>query len=170
MVAQAIVAVGAAGGGIEPLRRITERLSRNCGATVFVVMHSGAASFLPEILSWHGKLPVEFAREGAPIEAGRIYVASRTISGSIKRPGSITCVQRSIPCSPPSPRPTTSESWVSFSAEPVKTVRPGSWKSKDWAAVLSSRIPGRPHRRPCRRRPSRPTPPSVCLSKTLPFG
>jgi two-component system, chemotaxis family, protein-glutamate methylesterase/glutaminase len=75
MVAHAIVAVGAAGGGIEPLRRITERLSRNCGATVFVVMHSGAASFLPEILSWHGKLPVEFAREGAPIKAGRIYVA-----------------------------------------------------------------------------------------------
>jgi two-component system chemotaxis response regulator CheB len=75
MVAHAIVAVGAASGGLEPLRRITERLPRNCGATVFVVMHSGAASFLPEILSWHGKLPVEFAREGAPIEAGRIYVA-----------------------------------------------------------------------------------------------
>jgi two-component system, chemotaxis family, protein-glutamate methylesterase/glutaminase len=75
MVAHAIVAVGAAGGGIEPLRRITERLPRNCGATVFVVMHSGAASFLPEILSWHGKLPVEFARDGAFIKAGRIYVA-----------------------------------------------------------------------------------------------
>ena len=75
MVAHAIVALGAAGGGLEPLRRVTERLPRNCGATVFVVMHSGAASFLPEILSWHGKLPVEFARDGAPIKAGRIYVA-----------------------------------------------------------------------------------------------
>jgi two-component system, chemotaxis family, protein-glutamate methylesterase/glutaminase len=75
MVAHAIVAVGAAGGGLEPLRRITERLPRNCGATVFVVMHSGAASFLPEILSWHGKLAVEFARDGAPIKAGCIYIA-----------------------------------------------------------------------------------------------
>jgi two-component system, chemotaxis family, protein-glutamate methylesterase/glutaminase len=75
MVAHSIVAVGAASGGLEPLRRITERLPRSCGATVFVVMHSGAASFLPEILSWHGKLPVEFARDGAPIKAGRIYVA-----------------------------------------------------------------------------------------------
>jgi two-component system, chemotaxis family, protein-glutamate methylesterase/glutaminase len=75
MVAQAIVAVGAAGGGLEPLRRITERLPRNSGATVFVVMHSGAASFLPEILSWRGKLPVEFARDGAAIGAARIYVA-----------------------------------------------------------------------------------------------
>ena len=75
MVAHAIVAVGASGGGLEPLRRITERLPRNCGVTVFVVMHSGAASFLPEILSWHGKLRVEFAREGDFISAGRIYVA-----------------------------------------------------------------------------------------------
>ena len=75
MVAHAIVAVGASGGGLEPLRRITERLPRNCDVTVFVVMHSGAASFLPEILSWHGKLRVEFAREGESIEAGRIYVA-----------------------------------------------------------------------------------------------
>jgi two-component system chemotaxis response regulator CheB len=75
MVAHAIVAIGAASGGLEPLRRITERLPRNCGATVFVVMHSGAASLLPEILSWHGKLPVEFARQGAPIKAGHIYVA-----------------------------------------------------------------------------------------------
>jgi two-component system, chemotaxis family, protein-glutamate methylesterase/glutaminase len=75
MVAHTIVAVGAAGGGIEPLRRITERLPRNCGATLFVVIHSGAASFLPEILSWHGKLPVEFARDGGRIKPGRIYVA-----------------------------------------------------------------------------------------------
>ncbi|MEA2803484.1 MAG: two-component system, chemotaxis family, protein-glutamate methylesterase/glutaminase [Rhodospirillaceae bacterium] len=75
MVAHAIVAVGASGGGLEPLRRITERLPRNCAVTVFVVMHSGAASFLPEILSWHGKLRVEFAREGDFIAAGRIYVA-----------------------------------------------------------------------------------------------
>ena len=75
MAAHSIVAVGASGGGLEPLRRITERLPRNCAATVFVVMHSGAASFLPEILSWHGKLRVEFAREGDFIAPGRIYVA-----------------------------------------------------------------------------------------------
>src|SRR5580693_482257 len=75
MVAHAIVAVGAAAGGLEPLRRITERLPRNCGATVFVVMHSGVASLLPEILSWHGNIAVEFARAGARVKAGHIYVA-----------------------------------------------------------------------------------------------
>ena len=75
MVAHPIVAVGASGGGLEPLRRITERLPRNSAVTVFVVMHSGAASFLPEILSWHGKLRVEFAREGDFIAPSRIYIA-----------------------------------------------------------------------------------------------
>ena len=71
----AIIAIGASGGGIEPLRRITEQLPRDCGATVFVVMHSGAASFLPDILSWHGALPVRFAIDGEQIEGRRIYVA-----------------------------------------------------------------------------------------------
>lgn len=75
MATHPIIAVGVAGGGLEPLRRITEDLPRNCGATIFVVMHAGAASLLPEILGWHGKLPVEFARNGVVIRSGCIYVA-----------------------------------------------------------------------------------------------
>lgn len=38
-------------------------------------MHSGMASLLPDILSWHGVLPVAFAREGDALEPGHIYVA-----------------------------------------------------------------------------------------------
>jgi two-component system chemotaxis response regulator CheB len=75
MIAHTIIAVGAASGGLEPLRRITEDLPKNCGATIFVVMHSGVASLLPEILGWQGKMPVEFARDGGAIRIGRIYVA-----------------------------------------------------------------------------------------------
>jgi two-component system chemotaxis response regulator CheB len=75
MVARAIIAIGVASGGLEPLRRITENLPRNSGVTIFVVMHSGAASLLPDILGWHGKLPVEFARDGVTIKSGCIYVA-----------------------------------------------------------------------------------------------
>src|SRR5258708_6101184 len=33
------------------------------------------SSHLPEILSWHGKLPVVFGEEGADLEPGRVYVA-----------------------------------------------------------------------------------------------
>jgi two-component system chemotaxis response regulator CheB len=75
VVANPIIAVGASSGGLGPLRRITEQLPRNCGATLFVVMHAGADSLLPQILSWHGKLRVEFACNGERIKPGRIYVA-----------------------------------------------------------------------------------------------
>ncbi len=71
-----IVAIGAAAGGLDPVRRITEALPHHCGAAVLVVFHSGAQpSALPEILSWHGKLPVVFGEQGTPLETGRLYVA-----------------------------------------------------------------------------------------------
>jgi two-component system, chemotaxis family, protein-glutamate methylesterase/glutaminase len=75
-VRNAIVVIGASEGGVDPLRQITEGLSLKCGASVFVVMHTGMIrSSLPEILRWHGRLAVEFGRDGSSIEPGRIYVA-----------------------------------------------------------------------------------------------
>jgi len=72
----AIIVVGASDGGLAPLRQITESLPRYCKATLFVVVHIGRIqSSLPDILSWHGRMPVEFGRNGAKIEAGHIYVA-----------------------------------------------------------------------------------------------
>ena len=57
MVAHAIIVVGVSTGGLMPLRRIIEALPQECGASVFVVMHSGASpSILPEILGWHGRI------------------------------------------------------------------------------------------------------------------
>ena len=121
MASHPIVAVGASGGGLEPLRRITERLPRNSPVTVFVVMHSGTASFLPEILSWHGKLRVEFAPGG---RFHRVWVHlcqppdhhmgvdARHIRLS-QDPGYMACVRRSIPCSLPSPAPMDGGSWAS---------------------------------------------------------
>jgi two-component system chemotaxis response regulator CheB len=75
MTVHAIVVVGAATGGLDPLRRITEGLPRDCSASVFVVMHASYPGLLPEILGWHGRLPIVFGRDGALIEAGHIYVA-----------------------------------------------------------------------------------------------
>jgi two-component system chemotaxis response regulator CheB len=75
MTANAIVVVGAAIGGLDPLRRITEALPRNCGASIFIVMHGSYPAVLPEILGWHGSLPIVIGQDGASIEAGRIYVA-----------------------------------------------------------------------------------------------
>lgn len=71
-----IVAIGAGSGGLDPVRKITEALPHKCGAAVAVVFHTGAQpSALPEILSWHGKLPVVFGRNGTQLEPGRLYVA-----------------------------------------------------------------------------------------------
>jgi two-component system chemotaxis response regulator CheB len=71
-----IVAIGASVGGLDAVRVITEALPRTCGAAVLLVMHIGARqSDLPEILSWHGKLPAAFAREGDRLDTGRLYVA-----------------------------------------------------------------------------------------------
>jgi len=76
MTAHAIVVVVAATGGLDPLRRITEALPRNSSASVFVVMHGSYPDVLPDILGWHGSLPVVVVgRDGALIEAGHIYVA-----------------------------------------------------------------------------------------------
>jgi two-component system, chemotaxis family, protein-glutamate methylesterase/glutaminase len=78
MAGNAIVVIGASEGGLAPLRQITEGLLRNCGASVFVVMHTGdIPSSLPEILRWRGQLTVAFGRDGASIKPGRIYVAPR---------------------------------------------------------------------------------------------
>ncbi len=71
-----IVAIGAGTGGLDPVRQITEALPRNCAAAVAVVFHTGAQpSDLPEILSWHGKLPVIPGKVGESLEPGRLYVA-----------------------------------------------------------------------------------------------
>ena len=76
MVAHAIIVVGVSTGGLMPLRRIIEALPQECGASVFVVMHSGASpSILPDILGWHGRISVSFATDYALIEASHVYVA-----------------------------------------------------------------------------------------------
>ena len=71
----AIVVIGASDGGLDPLRRITEALPRNCNAAVFVAMHGCHPAMLPEILRWHGSLAVLFAQDGTPVERGHVYVA-----------------------------------------------------------------------------------------------
>jgi two-component system, chemotaxis family, protein-glutamate methylesterase/glutaminase len=71
-----IVVIAASAGGLDPLRRIITALPVPCSAAVFVVVHIGPhRSVLPHLLSSIGQHPATFARDGAPIEAGHIYVA-----------------------------------------------------------------------------------------------
>jgi two-component system chemotaxis response regulator CheB len=90
MPAEFPVIAGASAGALDAVRRITEALQRNCAAAVVVAFHIGAIpSKLPEILSWHGKMPILFAEDGAALEPGRIYVAPPDHHVLLERPGRI---------------------------------------------------------------------------------
>lgn len=72
-----IVVIGASAGGIQALSALVGGLPADFAAAVLVVVHVPpyAVSRLPAILSRVGPLPAAPARQGEPIEAGRIYVA-----------------------------------------------------------------------------------------------
>jgi two-component system, chemotaxis family, protein-glutamate methylesterase/glutaminase len=72
-----IVVVGASAGGVEALSQLVRGLPPEIPAAIFVVLHTppSGTSVLPRILSRAGRLPAAHARNGEPIETGRIYVA-----------------------------------------------------------------------------------------------
>lgn len=72
-----IIALGTSAGGIEALRHVAAGLPEGFPAAVFVVQHMppDANGRLPAILSRVGPLPAHFARDGEPVEHGRIYIA-----------------------------------------------------------------------------------------------
>src|SRR3712207_2095539 len=73
----ALIGVGASAGGVEALTTLVRNLPADLPAAVFVVLHvsPSGTSALAQILHRAGPLPAHAATDGAPIEAGRIYVA-----------------------------------------------------------------------------------------------
>lgn len=70
-----ILVIGASAGGVDALRRLTGALPRDLPASVFIVLHVGERTRLPEILNAASGLPAGAAVDGEAIEPGRIYVA-----------------------------------------------------------------------------------------------
>ncbi|RWB57081.1 chemotaxis protein CheB [Mesorhizobium sp.] len=70
-----IIVIGASAGGVEPLKRIVGDLPADLPAAVFVVLHVGQVSYLPEILDRAGTLKALVAKNGATFRTGNIYVA-----------------------------------------------------------------------------------------------
>lgn len=75
MAARDIVVVGASAGGVEALCELVKNLPKNFPGTIFIVMHLGGASALPEILERCGDLPVRHPRDDEKYKPGQIYVA-----------------------------------------------------------------------------------------------
>jgi two-component system chemotaxis response regulator CheB len=73
-----VIVMGASAGGIEALSTVVGGLQPDIPAAVLVVMHVAARSpnLLPGILGRAGPLPAATARDGEPVERGRIYVAA----------------------------------------------------------------------------------------------
>ncbi|TGT74854.1 chemotaxis protein CheB [bacterium M00.F.Ca.ET.159.01.1.1] len=70
-----IIVIGASAGGIEPLKRIVGDLPADLPAAVFVAVHVGQVSYLPQILDRAGTLAAQPARNGETFRRGCIYVA-----------------------------------------------------------------------------------------------
>ena len=72
-----IIAIGASAGGVEALTQLVKGLPADLPAAVFMVLHVPAhgTSVMPQILSRNGPLPAAHARDGEPIQPGRIYIA-----------------------------------------------------------------------------------------------
>jgi len=72
-----IVVIGASAGGVGSLQRVVEHIRPDFPAAILIALHlpEGVRSMLPQILERAGNLPAGQARDGDPIERGRIYVA-----------------------------------------------------------------------------------------------
>jgi two-component system chemotaxis response regulator CheB len=70
-----IVVIGASTGGVEALQQLVELLPEDYPGVIFVVMHTGPGSVLPEILSRAGKIRAVSAEDGVPYERNCIYIA-----------------------------------------------------------------------------------------------
>lgn len=72
-----LIAIGTSAGGVEALVRIVRALPGNLNAAICVTIHQSPTgpALLAQLLSRHSLLPVEYAKDGSPIENGRIYLA-----------------------------------------------------------------------------------------------
>jgi two-component system chemotaxis response regulator CheB len=71
-----VIAIGASTGGLAALRTIVAGLPASLPAAVCVVQHiDGHESRLASLLDAAGQLPAADAKDGDPVEPGRIYVA-----------------------------------------------------------------------------------------------
>jgi two-component system, chemotaxis family, protein-glutamate methylesterase/glutaminase len=76
MPAPNVIVIGASTGGVSALFELAAGLPAGINAVIGVVLHVGGnTSLMPELLRARGVLPAEHPRDGAPLEAGKIFVA-----------------------------------------------------------------------------------------------
>src|SRR5262245_27199313 len=79
-----IIVVGTSAGGVEAICELNKHLPEDLDASLFVVMHVGSETMLPEILNRCGRLPSVAAEHNKPYKRGCVYVAPAQHHLSIK--------------------------------------------------------------------------------------
>ena len=79
-----IIVVGSSAGGVEVLCELNKHLPEQLDASIFVVMHIGTETMLPQILSRCGNLPAVIAEHEKRYKRGCIYCAPANCHLSIK--------------------------------------------------------------------------------------
>ncbi|HEY4282986.1 MAG TPA: chemotaxis protein CheB [Chthoniobacterales bacterium] len=70
-----IVVIGTSAGGVEALQELAEHLPADYPGTIFIVMHIGPGSILPEILARVSKIPALNAEHNVRYLPNHIYIA-----------------------------------------------------------------------------------------------
>src|SRR5262249_3814689 len=70
-----IIVIGTSSGGVDALCELTKHLPQKLDASVFVVMHVGSQTMLPEILGRCGNLPAVCAGHQKRYQPGCVYCA-----------------------------------------------------------------------------------------------
>src|SRR6185437_11106284 len=75
-----VVAIGASAGGLDALKRFFAASPSGEDLAYVVITHRGVndLNLLPDILAKYTAMPVEEARNGVTVEAGRVYVSPST--------------------------------------------------------------------------------------------
>jgi two-component system chemotaxis response regulator CheB len=84
MIKRNIIVVGTSAGGVQALCELTRHLPKDLDACIFVVMHIGSETMLPEILSNCGNVPAVIAEHDKKYKHGCIYCAPANCHLSIK--------------------------------------------------------------------------------------
>ena len=70
-----IIVIGTSAGGVEALCKLTKHLPNKLHASIFVVLHIGDQTMLPDILTSCGNLSAVSAVDNQRYQMGRIYCA-----------------------------------------------------------------------------------------------
>src|SRR3954469_19282580 len=70
-----IVVIGASAGGVQALQELVQGLPEDYPGTIFIVLHTGPTSIMPELLNRAGKVKAAAAEDKQRYEPNRIYIA-----------------------------------------------------------------------------------------------